>query len=33
MVERVEVHDRDKVEVIFKFRDEYEALSSYAGVM
>jgi hypothetical protein len=32
LIERVEVSDRDRVTVFFKFRDEYAAISEYAGV-
>jgi len=32
LIERVVVSDRDKVEVIFKFRDEYAAICEYSGV-
>jgi len=32
MIERVTVSSRDRVEVIFKFRDEYETVSEYANI-
>jgi hypothetical protein len=32
MIERVDVHDRDKVTVTFKFRDEYAAIREYMEV-
>ena len=32
LIERVEVSNRDRVEVIFKFRDEFTAISEYTGV-
>ncbi len=32
MIERVDVYDRDKVTVTFKFRDEYAAICRYAEV-
>jgi hypothetical protein len=33
LIERVEISNRDHVEVICKFRDEYAAVSEYAGVI
>ena len=33
LIERVEVSDRNRVSVTFRFRDEYEAIAEYAEVV